>query len=267
VPVSVGTDTLVFTAEHSPESLYEFERLRGFRAREGDVNVPSLTIVYDSGSHDKSKCQPVFKKNAAGNFYVANVGSYYKNVRKEWASLVSTPPYAKFQDALAFTRSLGDLHLHTYGVTHLPEIQKVQLRPLFERLQAHSSAPADQQLCIVLCSDGVWDNWLYEDVTKFVMDASCLGAVVGSSDGGRRVAMSFMQRNMLFARRNFGAQADNATAIVMYLSLNTDAEAAASAAVAVPQGSPAPAVSTSSAGVKAAAASPGAAAGSPAANT
>ena len=41
--------------------------------------------------------------------------SYYKNVRKEWASLVSTPPYAQFQDALAFTRSLGDLHLHTYG--------------------------------------------------------------------------------------------------------------------------------------------------------
>jgi hypothetical protein len=41
--------------------------------------------------------------------------SYYKNVRKEWASLVSTPVTAKFQDALAFTRSLGDLHLHTYG--------------------------------------------------------------------------------------------------------------------------------------------------------
>jgi hypothetical protein len=225
VSVGPGSDTLVFTAEHSPESLYEFERLRGFRARDGDANVPSLTIVYDSGSHDKSKCQPVFKRNAAGNFYVANVGSYYKNVRKEWASLVSTPPYARFQDALAFTRSLGDLHLHTYGVTHLPEIQKIQLRPLFERLRAHSIGPADQQLCIVLCSDGVWDNWLYEDVTKFVMDASCLGAVTGSSDGGRRVAMSFMQRNMLFARRNFGAQADNATAIVMYLSLNDDAAA------------------------------------------
>lgn len=41
--------------------------------------------------------------------------SYYKNVRKEWASLVSTPASARFQDALAFTRSLGDLHLHTYG--------------------------------------------------------------------------------------------------------------------------------------------------------
>ncbi len=50
------------------------------------------------------------------NFFVVVSDSYYKNVRKEWASLVSTPPYAQFQDALAFTRSLGDLHLHTYGI-------------------------------------------------------------------------------------------------------------------------------------------------------
>jgi len=47
---------------------------------------------------------------------------YYKNVRKEWASLVSTPPTAKFQDALAFTRSLGDFHLHTYGIQTLNDM-------------------------------------------------------------------------------------------------------------------------------------------------
>jgi hypothetical protein len=49
-------------------------------------------------------------------------GKYYKNVRSEWASLVATPPHALFQDALAFTRSLGDLHLQTYGVSFLPEV-------------------------------------------------------------------------------------------------------------------------------------------------
>ena len=31
------------------------------------------------------------------------------------ASLVATPNTAQYQDALAFTRSLGDLHLQTYG--------------------------------------------------------------------------------------------------------------------------------------------------------
>lgn len=94
-PVSVGSDTLVFTAEHSPESLYEFERLRRFRSREGDSNIPSLIIVYDSGSHDKSKCQPVFKKNTEGSFYVANQGRWVTKYEflcithhKNWFSLI-----------------------------------------------------------------------------------------------------------------------------------------------------------------------------------
>ena len=132
--------------------------------------------------------------------------SYYKNVRKEWASLVSTPTYAKFQDALAFTRSLGDLHLHTYGtndcpccfpslgincfseftekcccfvqnrnsrdnrcccmegVTHLPEVQMVDLAPIFASLQQHfevisslggqmdiGSSPVTAASCGTLC--------------------------------------------------------------------------------------------------------------------
>jgi len=35
------------------------------------------------------------------------------------ASLVATPSTARFQDALAFTRSLGDLHLQTYGMKNI----------------------------------------------------------------------------------------------------------------------------------------------------
>lgn len=181
-------------------------------------------------------------------------------MRREWASLVSTPTYARFQDALAFTRSLGDLHLHTYGVTHLPEVQRIELGPVFARLaEQHAAAKAAQTqqqqgqriediregeessnagaatsadavksaaidmvsgstLCLVLATDGVWDNWLYEDVTRFVMDGSCLNAVAAAADGGRRVTMSFMQRNSTYSKRNFGGQADNATGIVLYIS-------------------------------------------------
>jgi hypothetical protein len=58
-----------------------------------------------------------------------------------------------------------------------------------------------QLLCIVLATDGVWDNWTYEDVTKFVIDPSCLGAVMSSSEGAQRVAKSFMQRNAVYSKR------------------------------------------------------------------
>ena len=64
---------------------------------------------------------------------------------------------------------------------------------------------ASSTLCLVLATDGVWDNWAYEDVNKFVMDPSCLGAVGAAADGAKRVTISFMQRNALYAKRNFGS--------------------------------------------------------------
>ncbi len=229
---ATNTDTLVVTAEHSPESTSEFIRLREARPRANDANNPALVVVYDSPTQDKTLCPPVFSLDAAGNPTVTNNGRYYKNVRKEWASLVSTPPHAQFQDALAFTRSLGDLHLSTYGVTHLPEVFCVDLSTIFTGNQPKSeagmkkgtrgggvaSSDMTQLLCVVLATDGVWDNWLYSDVQKFVMDSSCIQAVYEGSDGSKRVAQSFMQRNAVYARRNFGKQADNATSIVCYLT-------------------------------------------------
>ena len=73
-------------------------------------------------------------------------------------------------------------------------------------------------LSLVLCSDGVWDNFLFPDVTRFVMDPSCIGAVRQDLRGAQRVATSFMQRNMSRSRSNFGSSADNATCIVMYIT-------------------------------------------------
>jgi serine/threonine protein phosphatase PrpC len=105
-------------------------------------------------------------------------------------------------------------------------VQSVDLRSIFNKLavggagacEAHSEGEAMPIVCLVLASDGVWDNWTYEDVTRFMMDASCLGAVRVGADGAHRVTLSFMQRNALYAKRNFGSQADNATGIIMYIS-------------------------------------------------
>lgn len=160
------TDTLMIIAEHSPESPEEFLRLREFRHREGDPTQPALLVVYDTPSVERSKCNPVFEFDSTGYPVPTNRGRYYKNVRKEWASLVSTPGTARFQDALAFTRSLGDLHLHTYGVTHLPEVQTIDLQPILDRVyQVPGDAPLPM-MSLVVCTDGVWDNWTYEDVAN-----------------------------------------------------------------------------------------------------
>lgn len=213
----VMTDNIVLTAEHSPESVDEFLRFREFRPHPDDARKPAIGIVYDAQGTVKSKCPHVFELNATnGEPIVSGKGRYYKNVRQEWASLVHTPTTAAFQDALAFTRSIGDLHLNTYGITCLPEIQRVNLAPIFSSLtKAGKDFPL---LCMVLCSDGVWDNWLYEDVKSFVMDVSCVKVVGSNPKGCSKVLKAFMQRNDHFGKSNFGSHADNATGVLMYIS-------------------------------------------------
>jgi len=211
-------DTMILNDAHSLEGIKEFMRLRAYRSRDGNPNQPALDVVYDAQGQDKTRYKPVFKVSADGTPTLTGDGDYYKNVTKEWASLGKTPPCARFQDALAFSRSIGDLHLTTYGVTHLPVVKVLNLEPIYDAL---SFLGKKRIVCVVLATDGVWDNWRLEDVTRFVMDASCLNAVLGpSGDGAERVAQSFMQRNTVYARRNFGAQADNATGIVAYFSID-----------------------------------------------
>jgi serine/threonine protein phosphatase PrpC len=220
LPSDPNLNTMMVTGDHSPESLDEYNRFKAFRADSADSMKPSLRVVYDAQSSDKNRCPPIFELDEKGTLFVTNKGKYYKNVRREWASLVSAPASAKFMDALAFTRSLGDLHLQTYGVTHLPEVHSVDLESIFNEIQnsaGSSSSDQDTTICVVLASDGVWDNWIYEDVTKFVMYSSCLDAVKSEEAGATRVAESFINRNAIYSKNNFGDSADNATAIVLYI--------------------------------------------------
>lgn len=230
-------DTLVLTAEHSPESPEEFLRMREFRCRDGDPSQPSLLVVYDAATHDKSRCSPVFSLDRNGKPIVTNRGSYYKNVRKEWASLVAAPSYARFQDALAFTRSIGDFHLHVYGVTHLPEVQSIDLNVVFDSLNnvnAYDDPTNPPTVAVVLASDGIWDNWDYKDVTSFIVDPELRkNSAKRSSEGKsssnddddddphlghtRHLSHSLIRTNAEYASRNFGNQADNATGIVLLI--------------------------------------------------
>lgn len=100
-------------------------------------------------------------------------------------------------------------------MTHLPEVRQFDLTALLQPSDDASQVPL---VSILLSTDGVWDNWTYEDVATFVLDGTCTAAAFQDSNGARRVLQSFMQRNAAFARRNFGNQADNATGILLYIS-------------------------------------------------
>lgn len=109
------------SADHSPENVDEFYRIRKQRPHPGNPAYPELSFVYDSLSSSKARSPAIYEcyegTDGSVSLRKSERGSYYKNVRNEWATLVATPPNASFQDALAFTRSLGDLHLQVYGVS------------------------------------------------------------------------------------------------------------------------------------------------------
>jgi hypothetical protein len=70
------SNTIIVSAEHSPESPEEFHRMRRFRPRESDPKQTSLYVVYDSPSVEKVLCPPVFFVDSDGTATVTNRGRY-----------------------------------------------------------------------------------------------------------------------------------------------------------------------------------------------
>jgi serine/threonine protein phosphatase PrpC len=171
-------------------------------------------------------CPPVFNISEDGTPTVrpedGSFEYYVKNVRKEKATYVCG---RSSELALAGTRSLGDIELHNLGVTHKPIIRSMDLNKVFVDLrkvikpEATEEDPDPMAVCVVLATDGVWDNWIYDHVQKFVMDKSCLKAIEKDKVlGAQRVCKSFMLRNQTFGRKNFGNSSDNSTGIVLYIT-------------------------------------------------
>lgn len=210
------------TADHSPENVDEYRRMRKFRPHPTDASKPELRFVYDSLSWSKASCNDIFRHLdvRADKIAVTNRGEYYKNVRQEWATLVCTPPGSRFQDALAFTRSIGDFHLQSYGVSHEPEVCCLDLRDI----RYDDDTGDDSVFTILVASDGVWDNWLLRDSITEVLSMrrdhakrSATGGAVVDDTICAKIATAFMEKNLTIALRNFGKQADNMTAIVCFV--------------------------------------------------
>ena len=208
--------------DHGPECQSEFLRMRSFRPNPKDSSIPALSFVYDTLTASKLQCPPIFQVSHGTTGEVVTRtgrGTYYKNVRNEWATLVATPAEAAYQDALAFTRSIGDLHLQAYGVSHLPEISWMDLLA-YTVTPPGAAGPTETTVSgpIVLCacSDGVWDNWKFEDVSHFLLHPGRVEFAL-KHETSQACCVDLMQANLERARVNFGSSADNMTAVLAYM--------------------------------------------------
>ncbi len=183
--------------DHSPESIDEYYRVLSTKPKSQAKSpssslTPDLQFVYDSLSTDNYQSKNIFKKDADDPSKIKKTGSgaFYKNVRNEWASIVSTPVYAKYQDSLAFTRSLGDFHIHSYGVSEIPTVFEYDLVKLQASVKGGSSTKkiaegievSNESSVLILATDGVWDNWKYEDIISQALKADITKMVADSPD-------------------------------------------------------------------------------------
>jgi serine/threonine protein phosphatase PrpC len=232
------------TCDHSPENIMEYLRMRRVKRFEEDHNHAEILCIYDKQGKYKPSCKQIFDINADGVVTLAPVDTepidgnfeyYYKNVREEKATYV-TDRCGEY--TLSATRALGDFKLVSQGISNKPEIRSINLDAVFRNLKSQienasveetasntntttvtNKALDPKTICVVLASDGLWDNFKYKDFQLFVMDNSCLKAIVDKPiDGAQLVVNSLMKRNKDRGVKNFKESRDNATTIVMYIT-------------------------------------------------
>jgi serine/threonine protein phosphatase PrpC len=97
--------------------------------------------------------------------------------------------------ALGMTRAVGHFHLENYGVISRPEIRFYD----FE----------DEDICIILATDGVWDVMHPRDAVHFVCDS-----IISKGRSEKKTAMDLCETCVSMQLKASGG-ADNTTAIVI----------------------------------------------------
>ncbi|RLN95204.1 hypothetical protein BBJ28_00005096 [Nothophytophthora sp. Chile5] len=254
---SSPSELLLLSGDHGPDCAAEFFRARAARCSTTDSSLPELHFLYDN-SEPSGRRLPIFSTTLQGELYRNSTGDYYKNVRDEWATVVTTPATALFPDALAFTRSLGDFHMHAYGVSCEPTVMEMSLERVVAREHGittgypvnnqedvrdgaghatsdeHSNNNSEEptqemnSFMLVVASDGIWDNWKYDDLWTFLSGANRDKAMRAGSescgdDGAPVDAMvsALMAANLQRAESYFGDQADNMTAMLCHFTIDT----------------------------------------------
>lgn len=198
VTSNVGDSTaMVFTKDskyeflsenHNPDSKEEFERIRDLDGKE----YPSkFELVYETQRGDKKIFDDDGKKisdfisNPWGN------GLFPINVRYEPA----TRAVGGNAIRIAMTRSLGDFRGENFGLSHEPTV-------------TFKKAPENCIICVA--SDGLWDNWKYEDLSSYLTKLKKDNSV-------ESVLSKTMKETMHRGITNFKEKVDDTTCILCFL--------------------------------------------------
>jgi serine/threonine protein phosphatase PrpC len=173
---------VALTADHSPCSLEEFHRVRAFPR--------PARFEFGRTSH------PVFLRVDRDWVFNEAGAGHHCTVRGDWSSYLVSPTY----ENLAITRAIGDFSMKEHGVIAEPTIMRAK------------PPTAGIVRAIVMASDGLWDAMQYAEVGAIVRRPDLIGNAEAATKALMVVALET-------ARRLFGTNCDNITAVVVYVSV------------------------------------------------
>lgn len=195
----------VLTKDHSTTSLEEF-----VRCQSAPVVAPITMANISYPWHPEVR--PVFVKDASGNFVINPKGGFNTcNVRKDWSAyLRGTSPFGVFGDgeSLNMLRAIGDFSLKRHGLSSTPDVVEHALKP--------------GRSIVLTASDGLYDNFTYEDLRDLVVRVAVSGAPVTD------ITDAVFSEGLKEGFKNFSrANQDNTTLVLAVVDIDEPAPPAA----------------------------------------
>jgi serine/threonine protein phosphatase PrpC len=187
----IKDNMIIISGDQSADDEHEFLRTKGTGAQH----------LYQLFRH---QVKPVFNKDGL-KMPISTSETSCNTVRGDFPSIISCP---NRDYDLALTRALGDFYMCQYGLTW---------RPIYRSINIQKLLSGDSYTCVMIASDGVWDNWKYEDVHDFIMHESCINSMILSKSSSENVAKAFIERNDVYAKSNFGRDRDNSTVVLTFI--------------------------------------------------
>lgn len=184
----IFTDILNISKSHSPLDKEEFDYIR--------ENKPDVKFMYKMGNIE----HPIYDESGNLND-VSNIGLVPKNVNGDLPTVITDS--IRY---LAMTRSIGDGDLSRKD----PSICVYDISDIIS---------SEYDLCLVIASDGLWDNWKDENIKNFVFNETNL-MTLKEENGIKKVTDLLLKKNDTIGKRNFGRHRDNTTLFLTYLTLN-----------------------------------------------
>lgn len=201
------------TIDHSPMSESEFRRIYKELGKSPifEYAVPAKLSKYAP--------RPVFVYDNVTDTVVhiphKNL-CYLKNVMGEYAT------YLHDRDnnfMIGITRSSGE-NAKKCGVSPLPTICKFDMTKVVGDVT--KSNVNNLVICLVVASDGMWDNWKYSDLQQFLTKPEYIETIQTCSldDLNQTVCNDLHTKTIELAQTNFGSSRDDITIALTYASIS-----------------------------------------------